>query len=95
MNFEEFRTQLEKQLGAMVKFELQEFVYRPYSHGGGRLGYRINDICYRLTFDGRENHLRVDSSEAHEKYLGAAWVEVKHFNGLAASVKPIATLIGK
>ncbi len=92
MNFEDFRTQVENQLQAMVKFELQEFLYQPHAFGNGLLGYRINGKCYRLTYDGRERELRVDSSEQHEKYFGATWTELQTFEELS-NVQGIAELL--
>ncbi|RED92036.1 hypothetical protein C7460_1335 [Marinoscillum furvescens DSM 4134] len=92
MNFECFQTQLENQLQTKVKFDLQEVLYQPQSFGNGLLGYRINGKCYRLTYDGKERELRVDSSEHHEKYFGATWTELQTFEGLS-NVQGIAALL--
>ncbi|WP_258101700.1 hypothetical protein [Marinoscillum pacificum] len=93
MKFEDFRTELEAKLQTIEKFELQEFLYQPYSFGNGRLGYRINGNCYRLTYDGRERQLRVDSSEPHEKYSGATWSELRTFDELSENISEVAQLL--
>ena len=93
MNFEDFRSQLENQLQTTVKFELQEFLYQPYAFGNGLLGYRINGKCYRLTYDGRERQLRVDSSEPHEKYFGATWSELRTFYEPSSEIRGVAELL--
>tara|TARA_R110000868_G_scaffold101747_1_gene280142 strand:+ start:71 stop:358 length:288 start_codon:yes stop_codon:yes gene_type:complete len=93
MNFEEFRTELEIELKTLIKFELQEFSYHPYSFGDGFLGYRINGKCFRLTYEGRERQLRVDCSEPHEKYFGATWSELEIFDELSTSSRGVAVLL--
>ena len=93
MKFEEFRTQLEAELLTLEKFELQEFIYQPYSFGNGILGYRINGKCYRLTYNGRDRQLRVDSGEPHEKYFGATWSELQTFDELSENISEVAQLL--
>lgn len=93
MNFEDFRTQLETELRTVVKFELQEFIYQPHAFGSGLLGYRINGKCFKLTFDGRDQQLSLESSEPHEKYFGATWTELRTFNDLSTNIQSVVELV--
>ena len=82
MNFEDFRTNIERKLSSIDEFELQEFHYIPYSFGNGILAYRIKGRNHKFIFDGRENELIWSISKPHEKYFGANFSELKRFDGL-------------
>jgi hypothetical protein len=82
MNFEEFRNDIEKKLNSIVRFELLEFHYEPCRFESGLLAYRILGRNHRLVYDGRENELTWERSEAHEKYFGAKFSMLKKFDGL-------------
>ena len=93
MNFEEFRTKLESELGKHEQFELQEFNYLPYSYGSGILGYRIKGICFKLTYDGRDDELILVVSQPHKKYSSTEWSELLTFNGLDNKISEIVEQI--
>ncbi|WP_421764893.1 hypothetical protein [Ekhidna sp.] len=94
MNFEEFRSHLEKELIDKIQFELQEYCYQPPSFGYGHLSYRIRGTNYKLTYDGREKQLIIEASEPHQKYLGADWHKVTTLDGLDNQIENVIRILG-
>tara|TARA_R100001369_G_C3266141_1_gene159102 strand:+ start:454 stop:759 length:306 start_codon:yes stop_codon:yes gene_type:complete len=82
MNFEDFRKSIELNLHSIVKFELVEFHFEPYSFGNGILAYRIKGRNHKFIFDGRENELIWLIGKLHQKYFGGKLTEFKRFHGL-------------
>jgi len=93
MTFEDFRLELEAELEKIVRFELQEFHYEPYSFGNGLLAYRINGRNYRFRYDGREKQMTVDASEQHQKYFGALWNHIATIDELSNGVAKAIELL--
>lgn len=82
MTFEDFRKDIEDKLGSVVKFELLEYHYEPYSFGNGILAYRINGQNHKFVSDGREKELIWFISKLHQKYFGASFKEIMRKDGL-------------
>ena len=87
MNFEDFRSDIEKKLDSIVKYELQEFRFEPLNFGSGILSYKIKGKIHKFIFDGRENQLTWLISKSYLKYFKTSFIQFKKIDGLNITIK--------
>lgn len=85
MNFEDFKTGIEKKFNSLGEFELIEFHFQPFIFGSGIVTYRIKGRFHKFIYDGRDNFVTWLVSKEHLKYFGVDFLEFKKFNGLIIS----------
>ena len=93
MNFEEFKSLLEKEVSSIKKFELLEYQYHPYSFGSGILVYRIGGRNFKFSYDGRDKDIEIDISKSHEKYPQCSWEKNMRFEDMTLCLESVNNII--